>query len=71
MTNSLILAATGGTTAAADTVEQVVQTITTLSNGFVTWVGDGVTVITGHPLLLGLFMIGFMSVGIAAIRRFF
>lgn len=65
-----VIAASGGT-AAADTVAQVVSTITELSTGFVTWIGDGVSVLTGHPLLLGLFMISFMSVGIAAIRRFF
>lgn len=65
-----VIAATGGTTA-ADSVAQVVSTITELSTGFVTWIGDGVSVLTGHPLLLGLFMISFMSVGIAAIRRFF
>lgn len=65
-----IIAASGGT-AATDTVAQVVSTITELSTGFVTWIGDGVSVLTGHPLLLGLFMISFMSVGIAAIRRFF
>lgn len=65
-----VIAANGGT-AAADTVAQVVSTITELSTGFVTWIGDGVSVLTGHPLLLGLFMISFMSVGIAAIRRFF
>lgn len=70
MTNFMYLGATGGTST-GDTVQTVVDTISTLSEGFVDWIGDGVSVITGHPLLLGLFMIGFMSVGIAAIRRFF
>lgn len=65
----ILAAVTGGTT--TESVSLLTETITALVEGFTTWIGEGVEVIVNHPLLLGLFLIGFMSVGIAAIRRFF
>lgn len=61
---------TGGVTV-ADSIESLISIITALVSGATTWIGSAVTMLIGHPLLLGLMLIPMLSIGIGLIRRFF
>lgn len=67
----MMLVALSGSVTVADTIESLIAVITALVNGATTWIASGVTVITAHPLLLGLMLIPMLSIGIGLIRRFF
>lgn len=58
-------------TTVTDSVESLISIITSLVTGATTWIGSAVTMLVSHPLLLGLMLIPFLSVGIGLIRRFF
>lgn len=61
---------TGGVTV-ADSIESLISIITALVSGATDWIGSAVTMLIGHPLLLGLMLIPMLSIGIGLIRRFF
>lgn len=61
---------TGGVTV-SDSIESLISIITALVSGATTWIGSAVTMLIGHPLLLGLMLIPMLSIGIGLIRRFF
>lgn len=58
-------------TTVSDSVESLISIISALVSGATTWIGSAVTMLVSHPLLLGLMLIPFLSVGIGLIRRFF
>lgn len=64
----MLIALTGNT---AGSTADVIQIIGDLVTGSVTWIGQGVSAITGNPLLLTMFLFGMVSIGIGLVRRFF
>lgn len=67
----MLVALTGGTVTVSDTIQSLIDVITALVGAATDWIGEGVDVIVGHPLLLGLMLIPMLSIGIGLIRRFF
>lgn len=55
----------------AVTSTTIISTITELVTASVQWIGQGVSAITGNPLLMVMFLFGMVSVGIGLVRRFF